>query len=111
MSLDWKALLYDPVYAVLSVDAVLMIDSNEHEFKVMDKTAPVEVGENIETLTFFPYCTVRAKDLLDADVDLDELDDQVITFNGKSWKIKNHQVNQAPTGQAQGEIRMTLEEA
>lgn len=110
MALDWKAMLYDPVYAMLAVEAVLTIETNEYEFLVMDKTAPAEVGENVETRTIYPYCAVRAKDLLDAGVDLNDIDDKVITFNGKSWRIKNHQSNQAPTGEAQGEVRLTVEE-
>jgi len=110
--MDYAALLIDPIYGVLGVDAVLTLgDTAETEVAVtvIDKTAGVEVGDSVQTGTLLPGANVRVSDLTAASLTRDDLDGAIIAFNGNTWRIASHHPKPVPTGEAQGEITMILE--
>lgn len=112
--MDWQSLLYAPIYSVLGVPAVLTLDDTAgttlDDLTVIDGTSGTEVGfKGADVLTIRPTATVKAPDL--ATIDLADLRDATIAFNGKTWTIVDHMPIPAPTGEGQGEIRLILETA
>lgn len=111
--IDFGALLYGPIYGVLSVAATLTLNGTDGavlELTVVDKTAGAAVDfKGADVMTIKPAAMVRATDL--ADVDLADLRDAAITFNGKTWTVMDHEMVPAPTGEGEGEIRLILEKA
>ncbi|TIN76776.1 hypothetical protein [Mesorhizobium sp.] len=111
--MDYASLLYGPIYATLSVAATLTLDDTDGttlELTVLDKTAGAAVPfKGADVLTIKPAVMVRATEL--AEVDLADLRDATITFNGKTWTVMDHEMAPAPTGEGEGEIRLILEKA
>ncbi|WP_027037882.1 hypothetical protein [Mesorhizobium ciceri] len=128
--MDWASLLYAPIYATLGVDAVLTVACGDPPIKtgadggpllVLDKTAGSSASfgnganrnglnfSDVNVMTIRPAAMVRATDL--ADVESAKLRDAQITFNGKTWRVMDHEPVPAPTGEGQGEIRLILEAA
>lgn len=121
--MDWASLLYAPIYATLGVDAVLTVACGDPPIAltVIDKTAGSSSSfgnganrnglnfSDVNVMTVLPACMVRATDL--ADVEPAKLRDAQIAFNGKTWRVMDHEPVPAPTGEGQGEIRLILEAA
>lgn len=120
--MDWS-LMYGPIYATLGVEAVLTVACGDPPMAltVIDKTSGSSSSfgnganrnglnfSDVNVLTILPAAVVRATDL--ADTDLAKLRDAQITFNGKTWRVMDHEPVPAPTGEGQGEIRLILEAA
>ncbi|PSJ55765.1 head-tail joining protein [Pseudaminobacter soli (ex Li et al. 2025)] len=107
--MDWQALLYGPNYAVFGVPATLIIeDGPTLTLTVIDKTTGVEVGGSVDVQTVLPAATVRATEL--ASIDLADLEDAKLTFNGKTWRVDSHLPKPSPKGEADGEIYLFLSE-
>lgn len=105
---------YDALYSSpLAVDAVLTVACGEMpiELRAIDKTSPQFASfQGADVATIGPTANVRATELTEKDVDPDTLDGGTLTLNGKDWKIINHQPIPAPTGEAFGEVRLSLDE-
>ncbi|MDK1386373.1 hypothetical protein QN224_13235 [Sinorhizobium sp. 8-89] len=112
--IDYGALLFSPTYLILGVDAVLTLaDTAETTvaLTVIDKTAGLPVGPNIEIGTIVPGAMLRASDLTTAGVTRAALDEATIAFSGNTWRIASHHPKPVPSGEAEGEIVLILEEA
>lgn len=115
---------YNAIYgSPIAVDAVLTLADTagtEIPLRAIDKTVGLAAGfgsynrngqhfSDVAVMTVRPSCMVRAADLVD--VDLAGLRDASITFNGKTWRVVDHEPEPAPTGEGYGEIRLILEAA
>jgi hypothetical protein len=104
---------YNALYnSPLAVDAVLVVACGEVpiELRAIDKTNPAALNfKGVDVLDLKPAAMVRAVDL--ADVDPADLRDASLTFNGKDWIVKSHEIVPAPTGEGYGEFRLILEAA
>ncbi|TBA16099.1 hypothetical protein [Rhizobium ruizarguesonis] len=110
--MDYAALLFDPTYSIFGVDAVLTLADTagtEVPLVVIDKTGGLPIGPNVEIGTVLPGAVLRASDLADEGVERDALDEAVIAFNGKIWRIASYYPKPVPTGEANGEIVLVLE--
>lgn len=113
---DWTA-HYDTIYASLGVAATLEFgestDPDTVSLTVIDKTAGVEVsiGGNVSMPTIKPACAVRAHELTDKSVALDDLKNGLITFNDETWRIEGKMFKPGPAGERHGEIYLLLIEA
>lgn len=104
---------YNALYtSPIAVDAVLMVDCGDVPLsvRVIDKTNPAAINfKGVDVLDIKPAAMVRATDL--ADIELSALRDASITFSGKDWTVRSHEIVPAPTGERKGEIRLILEES
>jgi len=110
--MDYATLLFDPAYSIFGVDAVLTLADTAGTavpLTVIDKTAGLPIGPNVEIGTIVPGAMLRASALADNGVDRDALDEAVIAFNGKTWRIASYYPKPVPTGEANGEIVLVLE--
>ncbi|TBE54467.1 hypothetical protein U8P68_10880 [Rhizobium ruizarguesonis] len=110
--MDYAALLFDPNYSIFGVDAVLTLADTagtEVPLVVIDKTGGLPIGPNVEIGTVLPGAVLRSSALAESGLDRDALDEAVIAFNGKSWRIASYYPKPVPTGEANGEIVLVLE--
>ncbi|UIY25877.1 hypothetical protein LZK76_10795 [Rhizobium leguminosarum] len=110
--MDYAALLFDPAYSIFGVDAVLTLADTagtQVPLVVIDKTAGLPIGPNVEIGTVVPGAMLRFSDLAVKGVDRDALDEATIAFNGNTWRIASHFPKPVPTGEANGEIVLVLE--
>lgn len=113
MTVDWRR-HYNAIYSRLGVAAVLTTPGTgggDNSLKVVDKTAGIPVGVGgVEVSSIRPACDVRAVEFFAAGLARSDIKGASITFNGKTWDIEHHELRPAPTGEAEGEIRMFLSE-
>jgi len=110
--MDYAALLFDPAYSIYGVDAVLTLADTagtQVPLVVIDKTAGLPIGPNVEIGTVVPGAMLQASALADKGVERDALDEAAIAFNGRSWRIASFHPKPVPTGEANGEIVLVLE--
>lgn len=109
--LDYQSLLYDPVYGVIGVPAVLWmgVPLGNVPLTVIDKTAGLMINAAVDLQTTAPVATVRAAELLAAGVALADIDGKLLTLNGKDWRIASFDLRPAPTGQSDGEVYLFLD--
>lgn len=114
---------YNALYASpIAVDAELTIACGDMplSLRAIDKTTGIAAGfgshnrdgqhfSDMAVMTIRPHVMVKAIDL--AEVDQANLRDAEITFNGKTWRVVDHEQVPAPTGEGYGEIRLILEAA
>lgn len=109
--MDYQATLYDPVYRVLGVAAVLDLGTDgEVSLTVIYKAPSENVGDVVLVATNPPSCRVRMRELAAKDVTRADLDGRIITLNQKTYTVVNTELLPAPTGEADGELRMVLSE-
>lgn len=117
--MDYASLLYGPVYDTLGVPAMLTLDGTDAEpfaLTVLDKTAGemtdgTEGGRrrfHAEIETVVPAARVRATELAEKGVALDDLGGSTLAFNGKSWLVETHGFRPSPNGEGDGEIILFL---
>lgn len=110
--IDWKSLLYAPVYDIIGVDAVITPATNASAVTLtaLDKTAGIEVsdGSGIDVGTVRPAAVIRKQEMLDAGLTPSDLEDANLCMNGKDWRVKSWFPRPSPTGEADGEIYLIL---
>ena len=109
--MDYQGLLYDPVYLVLGVAAVLQMGPplGDVALTAIDKTAGITIAHAVDVETTLPAATVRAAELVAAGVDLVDCDGKTLTLNGKDWRIASLEPKPSPNGQDDGEIYFILD--
>ncbi|MEJ6845088.1 hypothetical protein V3589_02545 [Sinorhizobium fredii] len=110
--MDYASLLFAPAYSFFGSNAVLTLADTagtEVTITVIDKTAGLPLGPNIEIGTVVPGAMLQAADLTAAGVGREDLDEATIAFNGNTWRIASHYPKPVPSGEANGEIVLTLE--
>lgn len=110
--LDFKALLYDPVYTVLGVPAVLRIWSSgpDLELIAIDKTSGVTIKQAVDVQSVLPGATIRAADLAAAGIELRDVDNATLSLNGRDWRVASLHLSPSPSGELDGEVVLILED-
>jgi hypothetical protein len=113
MTVDYSALLYDPIYAELGVLATLTAvgtDGDEVSITVIDDTKPktITTSEGMETRSIGPGAFARIPELDAAGISRDEYQGAVLVFNGRSWTVRSYELRGSPNGEDYGEVRFML---
>jgi hypothetical protein len=112
--IDYSALLYDPVYAEIGVPAMLNAGTaGEIDLTVIDKTRRKSNTTNtdsggIEVRSVGPSANARMPELAAKGITRDDLKGSVLTFNGRSWIVRSHELTGNPNGEDLGEILFLL---
>ncbi|RWM32273.1 MAG: hypothetical protein EOR77_21615 [Mesorhizobium sp.] len=106
---------YDAIYnnPMIAVDAVLTVACGNppETIRAIDKTVGQLVNfKGVDVATIGPSACVRVSELAEKGLAADDVDDGVLTLNGKDWTIISHEAIPAPTGEAGGELRLMLSE-
>jgi hypothetical protein len=105
MAIDYSALLYDPVYAELGVEATL----NDVEIIVIDDTrAKLQASNGVEVRSVGPGAFARIPELSAKGIVREDYKDAVLTFNGRSWTVRSYELRGSPNGEDLGEVRFLL---
>lgn len=116
--MDYAALLYGPVYSVLSVPATLVVADAGYPVRAIDKTAGIAIGgDDLAVQTLSPAATVRTDDLATAmrvpvahlKSARFDLTGAALRLNGGEWRVTSHRHQPSPDGG--GEILLLLEAA
>lgn len=107
--MDYRALLFGPIYAAWGVPAVLQLGTGTFDISAIDRATGVSLVGPVTLETVRPHALVLRGDLDDLGVTLDQLDGGSIALNGKSWAILAHQSKPSPNGEAEGEVALMLE--
>lgn len=108
--IDYSILL-DPQYSIYGVEAVLTLDGDvvHDDLTVIDKTAGLSIGDNVETPTLKPAAIIRMQELTDKGITREQLDDALVRFNENTWKISSTQPRPVPNGgESKGELLLWL---
>ena len=113
MPVDYSALLYDPVYAELGVPAVLTVTSSTDgavaDITVIDDTRPkVLAAGSAEVSSVDPCAFARIPELTDKGLTVSDCHGAVLTFNGRSWTVRNCKRQGSPNGEDFGEVMFLL---
>jgi hypothetical protein len=114
MQKDYSALLYDPVYAELGVDAVLTAagTAGEIALTVIDDTRPKALtSSSVETLSVQPGAFARVPELTAKGITRDDYRNATLIFNGRSWIVQTYELRGSPNGEDLGEVRFLLIES
>ena len=111
--IDYSALLYDPIYAELGVEATLTVGvASPVALTVIDETrSKTRTESGVETSSVGPGAFVRIPELVAKGVTRDQWIGAVLTFNGRNWIVREAPVQGSPNGEDLGEVRFLLKEA
>jgi hypothetical protein len=105
MAIDYSALLYDPVYAELGVDATM----NGIAITVIDDTRPkTNASGALEVRSVGPGAFARIPELTGKGIARADYVDATLTFNGRSWLVRSYELRGSPNGEDVGEVRFLL---
>jgi hypothetical protein len=114
MTIDYSAMLYDPVYAELGVSAVMTVVGADTgaDITVIDDTRPklLTTGSNAgaEVQSVGPGAFVRIPELTAKGIARADYGDAVLAFNGRSWIVRSWELRGSPNGEDFGEVRFSL---
>jgi hypothetical protein len=109
MSIDYNALLYDPVYAEIGVPAMLTHTAGVSDITVIDDTrAKTNTSGPLEVRSVGPGAFARVPELTNKGVDRSDYDGSMLAFNGRIWIVRSHELRGSPNGEDQGEVRFLL---
>jgi hypothetical protein len=109
--IDYSALLYEPVYAELGVPATLTTGTaGEVVLTVIDDTRPKiqPSGSGVDVSSVGPGAFVRIPELAENGIARSEWIGAVLTFNGRSWVVREAPVQGSPNGEDLGQVRFLL---
>jgi len=108
--IDYSAMLYDPVYAELGVEATLTAGAAAAvTLTVIDETrSKTNTQGGVEVSSVGPGAFVRIPELVAKGVTRDEWIGAVLTFNGRTWIVREAPVQGSPNGEDLGEVRFLL---
>lgn len=110
--IDWSADLDDPLYAVFGVPATLTAGAAVVELTVIDETrSKTRTEGGVETSSVGPGAFVRIPELFAKGITRDVWIGAVLTFNGRTWIVREAPVQGSPNGEDLGEVRFLLKEA
>jgi hypothetical protein len=111
--IDYSALLYDPIFAVLGVPATLTVGvAAAVTITVVDDLKPkVEASGGLQTRGVEPGAFARMPELNARGIAINDCIGAVLAFNGRSWTVRNFDLIGNPNGEDAGEVRFLLKEA
>lgn len=111
MTVDYQAMLLDPIYATLGVPARVTLADGVTQFDVtvIDKTSGVEAGDkDAKVDTVLPAACVRAAEWKTHGKRPVDFEGASIEFNGSRWEVDSYPKRPVPTGGQTGEILLIL---
>lgn len=114
MTIDYSALLYDPVYAELGVEATLTIEGTAGgaAITVIDDTRPKTITSgSSEVRSVGPGAYARIPELAENGITRDDYLGAVLEFNGRAWAVRSYELRGSPNGEDVGEVRFFLKAA
>ena len=113
--IDYSADLYDPVYTVLGVPATLTAagTAGEITLTVIDETrrkshtTQTDSG-GVEMRSVGPAAFARMPELIAKGIARDDYRGSSLTFNGRSWKVRSHEMTGSPNGEDFGQVLFLL---
>lgn len=112
--IDYSALLYDPVYAELGVDAVFVAagTAGEAAITVIDDTRQKSlIAGSAEVRSVGPGAFARIPELARNGIARADYVDATLSFNGRAWTVRSYELRGSPNGEDFGEVRFLLKEA
>ena len=113
MTIDYSALLFDPVYAELGVPAVI----GTTEITVIDDTRPKVLPMAVTGSAgpaavrgVGPGAFARIPELAAKGVTRDVWLGAMSVFNGRTWTVRSYELRGSPNGEDEGEVRLLLKE-
>jgi hypothetical protein len=106
--MTWQT-MYDNIYdSFIATDAILASSSGKIlNVRVTDETKGAVIpGSPGQVETIRPTCRVRSSEI--AGIDMGDLPDGTIAFNGQTWIIKATQMRPSPEGELAGEVMLIL---
>jgi hypothetical protein len=112
VTVDYSALLYDPVYIELGVEAQFINGEFEVSLLVIDDTRPkILPAGSAEVRSVGPGAFVRIPELERNGISRDNWMDASLSFNGRSWIVRSYELRGSPNGEDLGEVRFLLKAA
>jgi hypothetical protein len=117
MTVDYAALLYDPVYAEIGVPAIMTAAGDTGvDITVIDdtrpKVLPISAGtQAAEVRSVGPGAFARIYELIQKGIARADYADALLVFNGRSWIVRSWELRGSPMGEDSGEVRFLLKEA
>jgi hypothetical protein len=112
VKVDYSALLYDPVYNELGVEAQFINGEFDVSLLVIDDTRPkILPAGSAEVRSVGPGAFVRIPELERNGISRDNWMDASLNFNGRSWVVRSYELRGSPNGEDAGEVRFLLKEA
>ena len=110
MTIDYSALLYDPVFSALGVPATLTAGTaGEIEITVIDDTRPkITANGVVDVRGVGPGAFARVPELTSKGIARDDYDGATLTFNGRTWLVRAHDMQGSPNGEDFGKVRFQL---
>jgi hypothetical protein len=110
VTVDYSALLYDPVYHELGVEAQFINGEFEVSLLVIDDTRPkiLPAGSAVEVRSVGPGAFVRIPELERNGISRGDWMDASLSFNGRSWIVRSYELRGSPNGEDVGEVRFFL---
>src|SRR5262245_41213766 len=109
MSLDYNGLLFDPVYSILGVPAMLTHMAGVSEVTVIDDTrAKSNTTGSLEVRSLGPGAFARVPELIDKGINRSDYVNSMLSFNGRMWIIRSYEMRGSPNGEDKGEVRFFL---
>jgi hypothetical protein len=114
MTIDYSALLYDPVYAEIGVPATMTaVGDTGVDITVIDdtrpKALPVQAGtQAAEVRSVGPGAFARIYELAQKGIARADYVDAVLAFNGRTWTVRSYELRGSPMGEDWGEVRFLL---
>jgi hypothetical protein len=109
MTPDYQTVLYNPIYDAVAVEATLESSGGSVvTIAVVDKTAGVALSDRMNVESIRPVARVRTAELVANGIEMTDLPNSQISFNGASWRIKAYRQMPAPTGEMTGETMLIL---
>src|SRR5262245_36281870 len=113
MTIDYSALLYDPVYAEIGVDAVFTAGTAGPDIPitVIDDTRPktMVTGSNqMEVRSVRPGPFARVPELAAKGISQGDYRNAVLSFNGRDWLVYSFELRGSPNGEDLGQVRFLL---
>ena len=111
MTVDYGALLYDPVYAELGVDALFTAagTAGEATITVIDDTRPKSLmAGSAEVRSVGPGAFARIPELDALGITRADYLDATLTFNGRTWLVRSYELRGSPNGEDLGEVQFFL---
>lgn len=108
--MEFNNTLYAPVYDAFGVEVELAcLFGAKYKLTAIDKTAGIEVGaSSVDVGTIRPALAIRASELNDLGLRPHDLEEAIVTMNGKEWTIKTTLMRPSPNGEKDGEIYAIL---
>ena len=103
--IDYSAVLYDPVYAEIGVDAML----NSVAITVIDDTrAKSNASGALEVRSVGPGAFARIPELTAKGIEREDYVNAMLSFNGRDWIVRSYELRGGPNGEDAGEVRFLL---